>query len=262
MSTVELLNQLVENLEGSIKPTEIYNEGWMLKCVMEQIKEGEIELEKWKIPKGEMWLSETLVPSFFRAVKRGDKLAETATNADAIVGQIQIRKRTKWGIEIKKNCSCLYIIEAKMYSKLSNGVSKAPEFNQCARSVACLIKMIYDGIEKNEIDEIPDKIGFYVLLPRNHKYVADFEEKINEDSIKKSIKDRFTPYFNNEIIKKDYKEIKEKELNWLKDKLDELIGKIDVKLIFWEELIESTKNSETKEQLNEFYKKCQNPYSK
>ncbi len=260
MSTVELLNQLIENLEGSIKPTEIYNEGWMLKGVMEQINEGEIKVDKWKIPKGEMWLSETYVPTFFNAINRKDPLAETATRADGIIGQIQIRKDTKWGIEIKQNCSCLYIVEAKMYSKLSKKVTKASDFNQCARNVACLMKMVYAGIENNKITEVPEKVGFYVFLPEKQKNV--FEEVMVKENIKQVIEGRLNSYFDDDIINEIYKEKKEKELKWLKENLSNFIDKIDIQMIFWEELIESTKNSETKKQLNEFYKKCQNPYSK
>jgi|SRR5690606_8185322 len=259
MSTVELLNQLVENLEGSIKPTEIYNEGWMLKCVMEQIKGGEIELEKCKIPKDEMWLSETLVPTFFKAINRKDTFAETATRADAIVGQLQIRKGTKWGIEIQQNCSCLYIVEAKMYSKLSKKVTRASDFNQCARNVACLMKMIYEGIKKNKITEIPPKIGFYVFIPEKQKNV--FKNEMTKENIKQVIKKRLNSYFDDHMIKENYKEKKEEEFNWLKENLNNFIEILDIEMIFWEDLIKATKNSDTKSQLIEFYENCQNPYS-
>lgn len=251
MSTVELLNQLFKNLEGSIRPTEIYNEGWMLKCVMEQIVVEKIKHDDLKFPANVKWYSEASLLSFFKAINRGgDRLAEGQTKADSIVGDFKIRQDTKSGVEIEQNCSCLYIIEAKMFSPLSKKVDNADDFNQCARNIACLMKMIYDGIEEKKISEIPVEVGFYVFLPEEQEnYFKWIREKEN---ITKPIKDRLNSYFKNEIINEVYKEKKEKELNWAKDNLDAFMEKLDVKLIFWEDLIKG--NSE----MNTFYENCKN----
>src|SRR5690606_34347257 len=131
---------------------------------------------------------------------------------------------------------------AKMYSKLSNGVTKSSNYNQCARNIACLMKMVYDNNIK-----MPEKIGFYVLLPKDHKSINDFNTKMDPKSIKANILVRFESYISANNLNENDK--KEKGLEWLENSLDDIIdNKIDIKMIYWEDLIK-----ENNTDLMEFY---------
>jgi hypothetical protein len=256
MKTVDLLNNLYENLKDEINPTEIYNEGWMLNCVLEQIRAGKIKHSDLIFPAETKWYAEALLPTFFKAIMQRDKLAEKDTHADGIVGHLEIREATKRGVEIQSNCSCLYVTEAKMFSKLSEGTNNIQNFDQCARNVACLMKLVYDGIESKKITEIPQKIGFYVFLPEEQKYKTNrkkekiFDKIMNKDSIKTKINDRINVYFENGKLKKNYDQ-KEKELSWAKDNLEVFIKKLDIKLIAWEDLLKDS-------DIENFYENCKN----
>ncbi|MDR1859812.1 MAG: hypothetical protein LBR06_02670, partial [Bacteroidales bacterium] len=185
-------------------------------------------------------------------IKQGDELAEKDTHADGIVGHLEIRKDTKRGIDIQDGCSCLYITEAKMFSELSKGTTKFPNFDQCARNVACLMKLVYDGKESEKIIEIPQKIGFYVFLPEEQKRKKEkiFDKIMNKDSIKTKINDRINEYFEDGKLKKNYDK-KEKELSWAKDKLEVFIEKLDIKMITWEDLLKDIDID-----IKNFYKNC------
>jgi hypothetical protein len=254
MSTVEILNQLFENTKDSINPTEIYNEGWMLNCVLEQIKLGKIENQDLRFPQGTKWYAEALLPTFFKAISQEDKYAEKDTHADGLVGHIDIREGRKRGIELQENCTCLYITEAKMFSKLSKGTSNFPDFDQCARNVACLMKLVYDWQEKYKEKSIEDikKLGFYLLLPKSQRDKKPiFGTLLQRNIIKGKIEKRIGVYFESENIKKDYEDKKKEELNWAKNNLESFMNKTEIKPICWEELLPEGND------IVPFYEKCE-----
>ena len=243
----ELLQILknADKLGSNIPPTLLYNEGWMLRFILQEIKNKKIIHSDLSFQDNDVdWFSEALLPSPFLARTRGDKLSETWTHADGVVGKFKIGKNAKGDLTLKDSCDFFYVTEAKMYSKLSAGTTNAKTYNQAARYVACIAKLISDN-DTIQIDNFK-KLGFYVLLPeeqiKKKQTFTDFTEK---NHIKSTIKDRMDSY-SNDVAKK------EKIFNWINVNLDNFIDKLEVKLIKWEDLVDECGNSNIKD----FYEKC------
>ena len=160
--------QLLKNADqpgSNIPPTLLYNEGWMLRIILQEIKNKKIIHSDLSFQDNNVdWFSEALLPSPFKARTRGDKHSETWTHADGVVGKFNIGgQKNKGGLALKDSCDFFYVTEAKMYSKLSAGTTNSKNYNQAARYVACIAKLISEN-KTIQIDNFK-KLGFYVLLP-------------------------------------------------------------------------------------------------
>jgi hypothetical protein len=244
-------NEILQILEkadksdSNIPPTLLYNEGWMLRIILQQIKDKEIIHEDLSFPDNSIdWFSEALLPSPFLARTRGDNLSESWTHADGVVGKFKIGKKDTGDLTLKDSCDFFYVTEAKMYSKLSTGTKNADNYNQAARNVACIAKLIYD----NKTIQIEDfkKLAFYVLLPEEQiKIETTFKSFTDKDNMKATIKNRISHYPTDDIKKRDI-------FDWINSNLDYFMDRLDVKLITWEELVGKSKDSS----IGDFYDKC------
>jgi len=78
---------------GRVFPaTEIYNEGWLLRLILDWFSGQRNLKHPLAFTKKCCWFSESLIPSQFLARFRGDPLAEAWTHADGIIGNIKIGK--------------------------------------------------------------------------------------------------------------------------------------------------------------------------
>lgn len=240
---IQILEKADSN-ENNIRPTLLYNEGWLLNIVLKQLKEKKIIYPKLEFPNDSDWFSEALLPTPFKASKLHDNVSEKDSHADGVVGKFEFRENTKAGLELKDSCDFFYVIEAKMYSPLSRGVTHAKKYNQVARTIACIANLIF---KKNLSIDSFKKIGFYVLLPDSRKNVKSFVENTNVENIKNTILKRNTQYFDSKlhIEKNDF-------FDWLNTNIDKFLKKLDVDLIAWEELIDKHNNKP----LDNFYENC------
>ena len=249
-STAKSLNELYKQLEGSINPTEVYNEGWMLKCVLKQKLLGDIICHDNETK----WHTEALLPTFFKLTPQKKSVAEKDTHADAIIGHISFREDTKRGVKLNENCTCLYVIEAKMYSTLSKGVKNDSKFDQCSRSVACLMKLVYNWLQEDNKRKVEDikNIGFYLIAPEDQKDKLKIEIEKDESSFDDitGIKDKIK-YKINKRIKTYDPSIEQVYLARTNENLDSFIDRIEIKLITWEELV-----GEGESEIKTFYANC------
>ena len=232
MSTAKLLNQLVQKLGESsdLSVGKIYNQTWMLKCVMEQIAKRNLKHEDLTFPEDSKWCSDALVSTFNKT--------SCSRLINITVGHIQIKKKKPnfprySSVEIKQDCSCLYSIS--LYSDFTD-------------DVLSLMKLVYDGLKEGKIISFPDKIACYKLSSDDFE-LTDFNEVKIKNEIKKDIINPTKYHLHTETIKK------EDEINWLINNLDNFIEKLEVKIILWKDLIESIESPETRTEITAFYNK-------
>lgn len=158
-----------------IARSEVYNETWLLRMVLSCIhdysgsfngcKEGIRDaLIRIKDAVCVRWISEGgLQPTLKK---------EGTTWTDAIVGSVRIHddvdneidSETKRGIlldDSNKHVGVV-VIEAKVGSKLSEGTRNYADYNQAARNIACLAKLVM-----HEPEDFIRKCAFVVLGPQN-----------------------------------------------------------------------------------------------
>ena len=159
-----------------IAKSEVFNETWMLRLTLALLHDYEgnfnIENKKNNILKGiqkavrKRWVSEGgLHPAFKR---------EGPTWADAVIGDIDLGHKMKREIIVDttnivdvtdEELTGIIVIEAKIGSKLKKGITHDDNYNQAARNIACLAKLVRDQ-PQSKIRVSISNCGFVVLGPK------------------------------------------------------------------------------------------------
>jgi hypothetical protein len=242
---MNIVAKLIEEFDPkhpTFRPTEIYNEGWLLRCLLHQFSTAEVSNFPLTFYSDSSWFSEAILPTAFKARKRGDKFAEKGTNADGVIGHFRRRDRTKAGFELISSAKQFVVIEAKINSSLSSRIKNAENFDQAARSVACMAEVL------KRANIAPDKIeqlAFIVLAPKSSIDSGKFTMEMKEKSIRNKVKKRIYDY-NGDLD------------DWYQKYFEPTLEVIDLQTLSWEKAIEvlCTKNSDAADELLDFFKRC------
>lgn len=257
---MKLLIDLLESLKNSkskFRPTEIYNEGWLLRILLnEYSKKPDIE-SPLKFYPGADWYSEAMLPTRFKARNRDDKQAESRTNADGVIGHFNIGEKGKADLELKNDTKQFTVIEAKMKSPLTKGTKNASYYDQAARTVACMAEALS---KKDLCGKDIDHISFLVIAPREKIISAKKERKpdglsslVKKENIEGKVKDRVVEYKegSDKFNKQEHKY--ESYLAWHENYFKPLLELMNIELVSWESEITKLPDSDP---VMEFYEKC------
>jgi len=242
---IDRIRKLLESCtteNPSFPPTLIYNEGWLLRLVLDWFLTHNVPNHLLDFHANAKWFSEALLPSAFLARFRGDPLAESWTHADGVIGHFTIGKDRKTDLSLLEDAKQLVILEAKMFSGLSSGVSNANYYDQAARNVACVAEVFHRA---KASPRSLSNIGFYVLAPLSQIEKGVFAKAINRESIKNKVDKRV----------KDYSGTKDQ---WYSDWFLPTFQQIEIMEISWEEIIATIREqeSESANSFKIFYRRC------
>lgn len=238
---VRLLTDL-ENNTGHFPPTEIYNEGWLLRLVMDWFyTHNEKEHVLQFLPESS-WYSEALLPSAFLPRNRGDRLGESRTHADGVIGQFAIGREGKADFEIDSDAQQLLVLEAKMSSPFSKGTRNAPYFNQAARNVACIAEVFK---RCNLKPGNTASVAFYVLAPDKKLEIGQFHKLLEHENIIATVQKRVDAYEGDRD-------------EWFTGWFLPLMDVIDIQSISWESIIAFIQVHDTRagNEFEAFYQNC------
>lgn len=225
---------------GRIRPTLIYNEGWMLRLILQCAEEG---LLPHTFPDVPYWYSE---PQLYTAFKqsRGKNLYETNTEADGVIGHFTLKR--KCGLVLKTGATHFEVIEAKMFSGLSADVKNAPGYDQAARTVACMAHTLY--VNKIEPQSLKS-FGFYLVAPREQIENRVFSESMQPETIRQKISDRISAYSDD--IRNDLRV-------WEVDWVEPVVQQLSLRCLSWEDLCDEVieSNQEIGCEVRDFYEQC------
>ena len=125
LNTFIRLLSYIDSEKPNFPPTTLYNEGWLLRLIVDWFSISGIADHPLSFPKDGHWFSEARLPSAFLPRKKGDPLAESHTNADGVIGHFVIGSTGKTDLELIPNATHFVVLEAKLYSGLSKGVKNA-----------------------------------------------------------------------------------------------------------------------------------------
>ncbi len=188
------------------------------------------------------WFSEALLPSAFLARYRGDKLAENWTHADGVVGHFLIGEEGKADLKLLPEARQFLVLEAKIFSGLSSGVSNARYYDQAARNVACMAEVLRRaGRHPSEITNL----GFIVLAPASQIERGIFHKVVQNKSIFEKVRRRAQAYAGAQD-------------QWFKEWFRPTWQQINVDCLSWEELIAVTAEYDlpTSDSLRSFFDHC------
>jgi hypothetical protein len=184
---LEGIHQLIDAAESTpvnFPPTLIYNEGWLLRLILDWFSRHQLSDHPLQFEPGATWFSEALLPSPFKACYRGDTRAEARTHADGILGHISIGGSAKADAKLLADATQLIVLEAKIYSPLSGGTRNAPNFNQVARNVACITELIHRA---NRPPSYMTSLVFLVVAPEVQIKTGIFTQKLNKVTINRAV---------------------------------------------------------------------------
>ena len=212
-----------------------------MRLVLDWFSIHQVKNHPLNFPESAKWFSEALLPSQFKPRLQKDHLGESRTHADGAIGHFLIGEQGKADLSLHKNASHLVIIEAKIFSKLSQGVTNAKYFNQAARTVACIAEILgHANIPPQKI-----KTGFYILAPESQISSGIFNKEIQEASILKTVNRRVAEYGG------------EKD-QWLADWFEPTLKNITLGCLSWEKIIAEITMVDPALgiEIDEFYQHC------
>ncbi|TFF93468.1 hypothetical protein EU546_06170 [Candidatus Thorarchaeota archaeon] len=232
--------ELAYTEETVFPPTDLYNEGWMLRILLSLQSEG-IDCLPFAFRPGTRWFSEALIASPFLTRFRGDPLAEGYTHLDGVVGHFEFRPETKAGLTLSADATQLVLLEAKMFSPLSRGITNATYYDQAARTMACMAWTI--GQLGRSVDEF-ESLGFYVIAPQEQIARGVFDPQVEESSIKAKVGRRVSAYKEED----NYRELQA----WYDTVFFPVMELTDINCISWEDAIDRVDHASVRE----FYERC------
>jgi hypothetical protein len=240
--------QTCDTDDGVIPPTEVYNEGWMLRLILDWFSRQPASNHQLSFEKGVRWYSEMLLPSQFLPRSQTDAQAESYTHADGVIGHFAIGRFGKGDIELRPDAKQFVVIEAKIFSGLSKGIKNFKNYDQAARTTACIAETL--SIRQRPINDI-SKLGFYVLAPEKQlKFEPTFQTFMQKDSIRIKVQRRIKAYSEPADA-----EMKNKWFNtWFLPTLECM----DLQCMTWEEIIAyiNANDRTNGDGLRKFYEKC------
>jgi len=240
--------QTCDTDHGVIPPTEVYNEGWMLRLILDWFSRQAISNHQLSFEKGSRWHSEMLLPSPFLPRFQADPQAESYTHADGVIGHFTIGRSGKGDIDLRPDARQFVVIEAKIFSGLSKGIKNFENYDQAARTAACIAETL--SIRQRPINDI-SKLGFYVVAPEKHlKFEPTFQTFMQKDSIRIKVWRRIKAHSDPEDA-----EMKNK---WFKTWFLPTLECIDLQCLTWEEILSyiNSNDNTNGDGLLKFYEKC------
>lgn len=214
----------------------------MLRLILSLLEEYHVADHQLSVPEGCRWHSEALLPSAFLPRSRADRLGESWTHADGVIGHFTIGDAAKGDLTLLSNANHFVVLEAKMFSKLSSGVSHARYYDQAARNVACIAEVLR---RTNRQPSEFSSLGFYVLAPQVQIEQGVFSRDLEPISIEEKVRRRVSEYEG------------EKDA-WFHESFKPVLDHIQVHAISWEELIEAVQGYDRSvgQRLRDFYDQC------
>jgi len=238
------ISGLLQGAGTNFPETDLYNEGWMLRLVLDYFKKSQVKGHPLSFHEGSEWYSEGLLASPFldRGPKKVRSLAEGYTHADGVIGHFKIGKDKKGELTLNEDATQIVVIEAKMNSKLSKGVSNAVYYDQAARNVACIVELV----RKNaRVIGQYKKIAFYLIAPKCKIDEPNSFLEMSRESIERKVRERVQGYEGTKN-------------RWHKEWFQKTINQMEIGVFSWEDIIDFVKNEESEagNYLNGFYEKC------
>lgn len=220
---IKAMLEACEAGEPSFPPTVLFNENWLLRVVIDWFaRHGGDRYPMSPLP-GARWFSEAWLPSAFLPRYRGDRLAESRTHADGVIGHFAIGDPGTAGLALLPDAQQFVVLEGKLFNRLSAGVKNAPYYDQAARSIACVAETLRRA---GRDPEGMDNLAFLIIAPQARIDDGVFVWDTAPDAIGRKVRRRVEDYAGERDA-------------WFRDWFEPTLRRIDVRCLSWEDIIEA-----------------------
>ena len=219
----------------TIRPTALYNEGWMLQLILDWAHDHAPETHRLAFLPEARWVYRGVVAASVPARWRGDDLAESWSNADGVIGHFDIGTSGKGDLTLREAARQLVVVEAKMFSELSSGTKNVHGYDQAARTVACVAEAL------RWLTFPPSRWRVWASSwPHRRAQIERgvFRDLVTKDSIRLCVQDRVAAYRGARDA-------------WFDDWFIPTLDAIDLGVLSWEVLLEGLDPS-----YRAFYDQC------
>lgn len=243
LSRIQTMLSFAGTANGLFPPTIFYNEGWLLRLVLDWFSTAPSGGYSLTFAPNARWFSEALLPSQFLARNRGDRLAEGWTHADGVIGHISIGSSALADTTLADGARQFIVAEAKLYSRLSPGVTNAAYFDQAARSAACIAEVL---CRANRRPEQLSSLAFFLLAPSDQITAGVFKNEMSRDSIREKVSRRVAAYAE---PTKD---------QWLDEWFLPTLERLHIACLNWDDVLRDIRLSDAAfgTDLRHFYERC------
>jgi hypothetical protein len=245
MMITERIRSMLEACETGnpvFPPSMLYNEGWLLRLVLDWFANHGGDRYPLSPRPGARWFSEPWLPSAFLPRYRGDRLAEARSHADAVLGHFSIGDPGTAGLTLQPDATQLVVIEAKLFARLSTGVKNAPFYDQAARSVACMAEVLRRA---NRPAEAMDDLALLILAPQARIDDGVFVWDAAHDAIRRKVRRRVEDYAGERDA-------------WFREWFEPTWQRVDVRCLSWEDTVEmiAFHQPDAGQVIDSFYGRC------
>ncbi len=214
----------------------------MLRLVLQWFAESHTTDHELSFAPNSRWFSEARLASAFLPRYRGDKQAEGYTHADGVIGHFEIGEAGQADLVLRSDAQQFIVLEAKMFSGLTKGVTNAPTYNQAARNVACMAELVR---RSNRDPSILSSTAFFVLIPKEQIDAGVFANFIDKTSLERVVKIRVENY-------------DPPKTEWFENWFLPTLSSIRVCCLAWETLVTFIKLADPTfgDDLETFYNRC------
>ena len=246
LERVQHLMELAAGPQRNFAATELYNEGWMLRLVLDWHEQHPGTDSPLALPKGRTarWYSEGRLPTPFRVEHRGTTLGEAQVRVNGIVGHLEVSE-THADIRLAAKASHFVVIESKMGTGLVESSRFGGRYDQAARTVACMAKAL-------QIAKLPpEKLGtlaFYLVAPEVRVKADVYGDLVSARSIGERVAARHATY------RESVKEPAEVD-TWFNEWFTPTLAAITLEVLTWEQLLHDVRAADSTfgEGLDTFY---------
>ena len=249
-----MFNQMIKMLrtcdtdQGVLPPTEVYNEGWMLRLTLDWFSRQPASEHQLSFEKGARWYSAISLPSPFLPRYQKDPLSESHPQVDGVIGHFSVGRSGKSDIDLHSDAKQFVVVAAKIFSRLSKGIKNFKNYDQAARTTACIAETLSLG--QGQISDI-SRLGFYVVAAENQlKFEPTFQTFLEKASIRIKVQKRIKAYSDSTDA--------ESKNRWFQTWFLPTLESIDIQCLTWEEIISNihANDRQNGDALLEFYEKC------
>jgi hypothetical protein len=231
-----------ETGQPAFPPSLLFNEGWLLRIILDWFARHGGDRYPLSPRPGARWFSEAWLPSAFLPRYRGDRLAESRSHADGVLGHFAIGDPGTAGLTLLPDARQFVVFEAKLFARLSAGVKNAPYYDQAARTAACMAEVLLRaGRAAGEMDEL----ALLILAPQARIDDGVFVWDAAPDAIFRKVRRRVEDYAGQRDA-------------WFRDAFEPAWRRLEIRCLAWEEIIEviAFHSPEAGQVIDSFYGRC------
>ena len=227
-------------------PTLLYNEGWLLRLVLDWFCTTQVQGHPLNFAPGARWFSEARLASRYMARAGSPEsraYAEGFTHADGVIGHFDLGSPDRSDAVLASSATQFIVTEAKLGSALSPGIRNAPAFDQAARNVACMAHLC----SKHDVRAGPLKtFAFYVIAPEVRIKAGFFDALLTRSSLREKVRTREAGYPPHAPD------------GWFEQWFEPLLEAMAIEAISWESVIEFIAKSDAgfAFEMSRFYQRC------